>query len=67
MMIEQERLPFLEGWRPPTAVINGFGFAQAVLALALATPEKTLFFGEEPPPTTHDVLPCEEKDLKLDL
>ena len=63
--IEQERLPFLEGWRPPTQVTNGFAMAEDVMLLALATPEKSLYFNEIPPAgsnsTTYDVPVCYNK------
>ena len=57
-MTGEERLPFREGWRPPTNVTNGFAIAEDVLLLALATPEKSVYFGEAPPnngDTTHDI------------
>lgn len=47
MVIEQERLPFKEGWRTPKTQISGFSLASDVLQLALATPEKTVDFGDE--------------------
>lgn len=37
---EQERLPYKEGWRPPTNELSGFSLASEVLELALITPEK---------------------------
>ncbi|CAI6331161.1 unnamed protein product [Periconia digitata] len=57
ILFEQERLPFLEGWRPPTEQVTGFLMADFVLREALATPEKTSWFGETPQDnaTTHDV------------
>lgn len=39
-MIEQERLPWNEGWRPTTNRIDGLSTAQVTLQLALNTPEK---------------------------
>jgi len=41
MRLEQERLPYNEGWRPPRQQINGLTLVTTVLQLALATPEKT--------------------------
>lgn len=38
--LEQERLPFNEGWRPPKTELSGFSMASDVLELALRTPEK---------------------------
>jgi len=57
MRTEEERLPFLEGWRPPTEQVTGFLMADFVLREALATPEKASWFGETPRDnfTTHDV------------
>ncbi|KAK3904913.1 Peroxidase, family 2-domain-containing protein [Staphylotrichum tortipilum] len=40
ILFEQERLPFNEGWRPPTTQISGFSMASDVLEIALVTPEK---------------------------
>lgn len=57
-MIEEERLRFKEGWRPPTNVTDGFVIAENVLLLALATPEKSTFLNEAPPSngdTTRDI------------
>lgn len=45
-MIEQERLPFLEGWRTPTTQIDGRLIAGDVLQLALVTPEKRSDYGD---------------------
>lgn len=42
---EQERLPFLEGWRTPTTQIDGRLIAGDVLQLALVTPEKRSDYG----------------------
>lgn len=44
-MTEQERLPFLEGWRTPTTQIDGRLIAGDVLQLALLTPEKRSDYG----------------------
>lgn len=41
MRLEQERLPYSEGWRPPRQQINSLTLVTTVLQLALATPEKT--------------------------
>jgi hypothetical protein len=41
MRLEQERLPYSEGWRPPWQQIDGLTLVTTVLQLALATPEKT--------------------------
>jgi hypothetical protein len=41
ILFEEERLPYKEGWRPPTQQINALTLASTVLQLALATPEKT--------------------------
>ncbi|VBB75842.1 Putative aromatic peroxygenase involved in aflatoxin biosynthesis orthologous to A. nidulans stcC, member of the aflatoxin cluster [Podospora comata] len=40
ILFEQERLPYKEGWRPPTNELSGFSLASEVLELALITPEK---------------------------
>ncbi len=64
IILEEERLPFREGWRTPTAQINGFIMADAVLQEALATPEKSVYFNEAPPSntdTTYDIPTCEKK------
>ncbi|KAH7136182.1 Peroxidase, family 2-domain-containing protein [Dendryphion nanum] len=64
ILFEQERLPFREGWRPPTEQVTGFLMADFVLREALATPEKTLWFGEKPKDhhTTHDIpTKCKDK------
>jgi len=66
MIVEEERLPFLEGWRPPANVTNGFFIAEDVMLLALATPEKSVFFNEAPPKnadTTHDIPTCGKEKL----
>ena len=42
---EQERLPFLEGWRTPATQIDGRLIAGDVLQLALNTPEKRSDYG----------------------
>ncbi|KAI9788917.1 MAG: hypothetical protein M1816_006482 [Peltula sp. TS41687] len=57
ILFEQERLPFREGWRTPKERVTGFLMADYVLREALATPEKTLWFGETPTDdqTTHDI------------
>jgi len=58
---EQERLPYKEGWRPPKEQVTGFVMAQEVMELALATPEKTVWWGEGKPPgkqTTYDIPQC---------
>lgn len=44
-MTEQERLPFLEGWRTPTTQIDGRLIAGDVLQLALLTSEKRSDYG----------------------
>ena len=44
-LIEQERLPFLEGWRTPTTQIDGRLIASDTLQLALLTPEKRSDYG----------------------
>lgn len=43
---EQERLPFIEGWRTPTTRIDGRLVAQDTLQLALLTPEKRCQYGD---------------------
>jgi hypothetical protein len=48
--VEEQRLPFNEGWRPPSTEISGFSLAGDVLQLALNTDEKYPFTTE--PATT---------------
>lgn len=58
---EEERLPFREGWRPPTTQVNGLAITQGVLEVALATPEKSLWCGWGGKPanqTTFDIPGC---------
>jgi hypothetical protein len=45
-LIEQERLPYAEGWRRPKEKFDGFVQTNTVLRLALATPEKTSWSDE---------------------
>lgn len=45
--IEEERLPFAEGWKRPEKLFEGFALTDTVLKLALATPEKTISTGEK--------------------
>ncbi|KAJ4288628.1 hypothetical protein N0V90_011865 [Kalmusia sp. IMI 367209] len=45
-LFEEERLPFHQGWKRPKEQMNGLVLADNVLRLALATPEKTSYFGE---------------------
>ncbi len=46
IIIEEERLPFKEGWRTPKTQISGFSIASDVLQLALLTPEKVSDYGD---------------------
>ncbi|PVI03381.1 Chloroperoxidase [Periconia macrospinosa] len=39
ILFKEERLPYVEGWRPVTP-INGFSFGNTLLALAISTPEE---------------------------